>query len=142
MDTTPAEFPTEVRTHTALHIVKGTVVAVLGKDAMWTASTYVDGNHCRLTVKYVRKPTEEEVRRIEEFANKAVEEDYPIEVLELPREEAERKFGNVIYDLFPVPPEVRVLRVVIVRDGREVFGTLTHVIRNTCPRPGTSVGSG
>ena len=33
----------EVRTHTALHVVKGAVVKVLG--AKWTAGVYVKGSH-------------------------------------------------------------------------------------------------
>ncbi|MDK2869043.1 MAG: alanyl-tRNA synthetase [Pyrococcus sp.] len=59
----------EVRTHTALHVLKGAVVKVLGKDAKWTAGVYVNGNHGRLTVKFNRKPTQEEIREIERLAN-------------------------------------------------------------------------
>ncbi len=54
---TKCDYPIEVRTHTALHVVKGAVVRVLGEDAMWTAATYVSGRHGRLTVKFTRKPT-------------------------------------------------------------------------------------
>jgi alanyl-tRNA synthetase len=43
-----AMIPVEVRTHTALHVVKGAVVKVLGREAKWTASVYVNGNHGRL----------------------------------------------------------------------------------------------
>ncbi len=109
-------YPPEVRAHTALHVVKGAVVRVLGEGAMWTASTYVSGNHGRLTVKFDRKPTEDEVRRIEELANRKVEEGLPVEVVVMGRSEAEEKYGNVIYDLFPVPEEVRELSIVIIRD--------------------------
>ncbi len=113
-------YPDEVRTHTALHVLKGAVVAVLGEGAMWTASTYVNGKHGRLTVKYVRKPTQEELKAIERLANEAVDDDLEVRIEELPRNEAERKFGALIYDLFPVPPEVKVLKVVIIagRDGK------------------------
>jgi len=104
----------EVRTHTALHIVKGAVVKVLG--AKWTASVYVNGSHGRLTVKYDRKPTEEEIKRIEELANEKVRENVPIKVYTLPREEAEKRFGDEMYDLFPIPPEVKTLSVVVIED--------------------------
>ncbi|MCC6035274.1 MAG: hypothetical protein LM567_07265, partial [Desulfurococcaceae archaeon] len=90
------EYPDEVKTHTALHVVKGAVVRVLGEEALWTASTYVSGKHGRLTVKFNRKPTPEEVKAIEELANKKVEEDLKIEVKILPRGEAERIYGNII----------------------------------------------
>ncbi len=83
---------------------------------MWTASTYVSGKHGRLTVKFNRKPAPEEIKAIEELANKKIEEDLRIETIVLPREEAERVYGSVIYDLFPVPDHVRELRIVIVHD--------------------------
>ncbi len=104
----------EVRTHTALHVVKGAVVKVLGEGAKWTASTYVEGNRGVLTVKFDRKPTSEEIAEIERLANEKVRENVPIEVYELSREEAERRFGEDMYDLFPVPEEVRTLKVVVI----------------------------
>ena len=104
----------EVRTHTALHVLKGAVVKVLGEEAKWTAAVYVNGNHGRLTVKFNRKPTKEEIAMIEEFANRKIEENAPIKVYELPREEAEGRFGEDMYDLFPIPEEIRTLKVVII----------------------------
>ncbi len=111
-----AGYPDEVRTHTALHVIKGAVVRVLGEEAMWTAATYVSGRHGRLTVKFNRKPTPEEVREIERLANQKISEDLKVEILYLPRDEAEKRFGDVIYDLFPIPPEVRDLYIVLIRD--------------------------
>jgi len=106
----------ETKTHTALHIVKGAVVKVLGEKAKWTASVYVSGNHGRLTVKFDRKPTPEEIAEIERLANEKVKENVPIHVYELPREEAERRFGEDMYDLFPIPPEIKTLKVVVIED--------------------------
>lgn len=102
----------ETRTHTALHVVKGGVRKILG--AKWTASTYVEGNHGRLTVKFDRKPTEEEMKKVFEMANQKVKENLPVIIELLPREEAEKKYGDEIYDLFPVPPEVKELYIVII----------------------------
>lgn len=104
----------EVKAHTALHVLKGAVVRVLGEDAKWTASVHVDGNHGRLTVKFNRKPTKEEITMIEGLANRKIEENVPIKVYELPREEAESRFGEDMYDLFPIPPEVRTLKIVVI----------------------------
>ena len=106
----------ETKTHTALHIVKGAVVKVLGEKAKWTASVYVSGNHGRLTVKFDRKPTPEEIAEIERLANEKVKENVPIHVYELPREEAERRFGEDMYDLFPIPPEIKTLKVVVIEN--------------------------
>jgi len=106
----------EARTHTALHVVKGAVVKVLGEKSKWTASTYVKGNHGVLVVKFDRKPTPEEVREIERLANEKVKENVPILVYELPREEAEERFGEDMYDLFPIPQDVRTLKVVVIEN--------------------------
>jgi len=64
----------EVRTHTALHVLKGAVVKVLG--AKWT-----------------------------------IQEDARIEVLELDRPEAEERWGDAVYDLFPLPASITRLSV-------------------------------
>ncbi|MEM4727244.1 MAG: alanyl-tRNA editing protein, partial [Candidatus Bathyarchaeia archaeon] len=71
----------EVRTHTALHVLKGAVQNVLG--AKWTAGVYVEGYHGRLTVQFDRKPREEEIALVEEEANRKIREDVPVEVLEM-----------------------------------------------------------
>jgi len=104
----------EVKTHTALHVLKGAVVKVLGEEAKWTASVYVNGSHGRLTVKFNRKLSKEEIKEIEKLANEKIRENVPILVYELPREEAERRFGEDMYDLFPIPEEVKTLRVVVI----------------------------
>ncbi len=106
----------EVRTHTALHVLKGAVVKVLGNEAKWTASVYVDGNHGRLTVKFNRKPSNEEIKEIEELTNRKIRENVPIKIYDLPREEAEKRFGEDMYDLFPIPESIRNLKVVVIED--------------------------
>ncbi len=100
----------EVRTHSAMHVLKGAVQSVLG--AKWTSSTYVDGRHGRLTVKFDRKPTEEELRRVEEAANRKVSEGAEILEFEMEKKEAEMHFGDQIYDIFPVPASVTMLKIV------------------------------
>mgnify|MGYP001772537842 CR=1 FL=1 len=104
----------EVRTHTALHVVKGALRKVLGTK--WTASTYVSNNHGRIAVVCERKPTDEEMEKVFELANLKVKENVPILIEELPREEAEKKYGDEMYDLFPVPQDVKILKIVIIPD--------------------------
>ena len=99
----------ETRTHTALHVLKGAVVKVLG--VRWTAGVHVKGNHGRLTLQYDRKPTPEEVTRIEELANSKIKEDAPVEVTDMERMEAEELHGDAIYDLFPIPPAITHLSI-------------------------------
>jgi alanyl-tRNA synthetase len=99
----------EVRTHTALHVLKGAVVKVLG--AKWTAGVNVNGSHGRLTVQLDRKPTAEEMNRVEELANEKIREDALIEEFTMERAEAEKRWGDEIYDLFPLPASIRRLKV-------------------------------
>ena len=100
----------EVRTHSAVHVVKGAVQKVLG--AKWTASVYVSGTHGRLTVQFDRKPTDEEMARVEQAANEKISEGVEMLEFEMEKQEAEGHFGDAIYDLFPVPGDVTLLKIV------------------------------
>jgi alanyl-tRNA synthetase len=104
----------DTRTHSGLHVVKGAVDQVLG--AKKTASVYVDGRHGRLTVQFDRKPTDEEMARIELAANDKVAEGAEMLEFEMEKEEAEGHFGDSIYDLFPLPPGTHRLRMVRIPD--------------------------
>ena len=104
----------ETRTHTALHVLKGAAVKVLG--VRWTAGVYVKGNHGRLALQFDQKPTPEEVTRIEELANSKILEDAPIDVTDMERVEAEELHGDAIYDLFPIPPAITRLTILNIPD--------------------------
>jgi alanyl-tRNA synthetase len=130
----------EQRTHTALHVVKGAVQKVLG--AKLTDSVYVSGSHGRLTVQFDRKPTDEEMARVEQAANQKVSEGAEVLEFEMDRDEAEGHFGKEIYDLFPVPSAVTRLKIVRIPDWnvnccqeRHVEGTaLVGKIKLETPR--------
>ncbi len=100
----------EARAHTAVHVLKGAVQSVLG--AKKTASTYVSGTHGRLTVQFDRRPTEEELEKVEEAANRKITEGAEVLEFEMERGEAEMHFGDQIYDLFPVPAGANMLKIV------------------------------
>jgi alanyl-tRNA synthetase len=104
----------ETRAHTAVHVLKGAVQKVLG--AKWTASVHVSGGRGRLTVQFDRKPTDEELARVEEAANAKVAEGAEVVEFEMDRGEAEGHFGDSIYDLYPVPAGVSRLRIVRIPD--------------------------
>jgi alanyl-tRNA synthetase len=101
----------DVRSHTAIHVLKGAVVHVLGRSAKWSASAYSGGAHGGLTVQFDRKPTDEEMARIEEAANAKIKENVATEMYEMARSDAEAKWGDDIYDLFPLPAELKVVKV-------------------------------
>ncbi|MDG6902992.1 MAG: alanyl-tRNA editing protein [Nitrososphaerota archaeon] len=104
----------EVRTHSAVHVVKGAAQKVLG--AKWTASVYASGSHGRLTVQFDHRPTDQELASIEQEANRKVSEGAEVLEFQMERQEAEGHFGDAIYDLFPVPGEVTLLKIVRIPD--------------------------
>ncbi len=115
----------EARTHTAVHVLKGAVQKVLG--VKWTASVFVSGRHGRLTVQYDRKPTDDEMARMEKEANGKVAEGAEVLEFEMEKEEAERHFRDSIYDLFPVPSSVARLKIVRIPDWNINCCMETHV---------------
>jgi len=103
-----------MKTHTALHIIKGAVQKVLG--ARWTAGVYEEGEKGRLTVELDRKPTEEEIASIQSEVDRIIAEAVPIKVIEMERDEAEKRYGDAIYDRFRVPDHIRSLKIVEIKD--------------------------
>ncbi len=97
----------EVRTHTALHIIKGAIVKVLGEDAKWSTSANVNGLKGRIAVEFNRKPTDEEIADIERLANEKVAENAPIETHEMTRKDAEARWDDWIYDKWPIPDHIQ-----------------------------------
>ena len=106
----------EVRTHTALHIVKGAIVKVLGSDAKWSTSASVNGGHGRIAVEFNRKPTDEELEEIQHKVDQKIAEDAEIETYTMSRKEAEERWGDWIYDKFPLPESIQQLSVFYLPD--------------------------
>jgi alanyl-tRNA synthetase len=98
----------------ALHVLKGAVQKVLG--AWLTTSVFAEGNKGRLAVEYKGKPSRDQIEEIERLANRKIAEDLDIEMFEMDREEAEREFGSIIYDKFPVPSTVKRLTITRIKD--------------------------
>ncbi|MBU2562746.1 MAG: alanyl-tRNA editing protein [Nanoarchaeota archaeon] len=97
------------KTDSALHVLKGAVEKVLG--ASLTTSVYEEGNKGRLTVEFDRNPTKEEIFEIEKLANEKIQENIEIKHFDMNRKEAEEKYGNKIYDKFPVPLHITTLKI-------------------------------
>ena len=98
----------------SLHVLKGAVQTVL--NTTLTTSVYGDGNHGRLTVEYGEKPTEEQIKKIEELTNNMIDENLPIETIKIDRKEAEEKYGLIIYDKFPVPAHIHKLTLCYIKN--------------------------
>ncbi|MBX5327240.1 MAG: alanine--tRNA ligase [Candidatus Bathyarchaeia archaeon] len=100
-----------MKAHTATHLIMGAARRVLGEH-VWQAGTQKDMERSRLDIAHFRRLTLEETQRIEELANKALQEHIPVECEWLPRTEAETKYGFRLYQGGAVPgKEIRVVRV-------------------------------
>lgn len=104
---------TGIRTHTAVHVLKGAAQHVLGTHL--TTGVHVQGADGRLTVQCSRKPTDEEIKQVEEEANQCISENKEVHVHEMDRRAAEQRFGTVMYDAFPVPLHITCLAVVEIQ---------------------------
>jgi alanyl-tRNA synthetase len=98
----------------ALHVIKGAVQKVTG--ATVTTAVGADRNLGRLAVEFERDLTEDEKKRIEELANGKIKENVEVQTLRMARGEAESKFGNLMYDKFPVPGHIKELTIVFIPD--------------------------
>ena len=102
---------TETKTHTALHIVKGAILKTLGPEAKWSTSAAVNGSHGRIAVEYPRKPTPEQLAQIQTKTDEKITEDAEIETYTMTRKEAEERWGDWIYDKFPLPDHIQTLTI-------------------------------
>lgn len=98
----------------ALHILKGAVQKVL--NATLTTSVYAEEDKGALTVEYAGDPSEEQIKKIEQLANEKIKENVPIEMFDMDRDEAEEKYGDIIYDKFPVPSHIDRLTITRIED--------------------------
>ena len=103
----------EVRTHSALHVLKGAAVRVLGPCK--TSSARVRGQHGTLTLDSERNPTLEEVHAIEDAANRKIAENSEVLQFEMERQEAEGHFGAAISGASP-DPNVTLLTILRIPD--------------------------
>ncbi|MEM3872284.1 MAG: alanine--tRNA ligase [Nitrososphaeria archaeon] len=97
--------------HTATHIINGAARKVLGEH-VWQAGAQKDVKEARLDITHYTNITEEEVKRIEEIANEIVRKNIQVEIYNLPRLEAEKRYGYRLYQGGVVPgKEIRVIKI-------------------------------
>jgi alanyl-tRNA synthetase len=102
-----------MRHHTATHIINGAAQRVLGRH-VWQAGSEKKEDKARLDITHFEPLTEDQLRKIEELANKVVKENRPIKKEVLDRAEAERKYGFRIYQGGAIPSNE--IRIVSIKD--------------------------
>ena len=97
--------------HTATHIVNAAAKRVLGKHIN-QAGAKKTMEKAHLDITHYQSVTPEELQKIEDEANRIVEEDLPIRKMFLPRREAEDKYGMGLYQGGAVPGKnIRVVEI-------------------------------
>ncbi len=112
------------RHHTATHILTGALRRYYGKH-VWQAGAEKTPNGARLDVTHYKLPSKEEIREIEKIVNRIILEGRVIRKREMRRDEAERKYGFVIYQGGFIP-DVN-LRIVEIEDWDVEACSGTHL---------------
>ncbi len=82
--------------HTATHIVIATARKVLGSH-VWQHGSHKSEDEGHVDVTHFEKPSPEQVREIEQVANKIIQEARPVVAKEMDRGEAEQLYGFRLY---------------------------------------------
>ena len=99
--------------HTATHVLHAAAREILGPH-IWQAGAEKKLEKARLDITHYQSLTRDEELDIEERANQIVEEDHTVEKAFVARDEAEKRYGFVIYQGGAVPGDV--LRIVKIED--------------------------
>jgi alanyl-tRNA synthetase len=102
------------RSHTATHVMNQAVRRVLGAHS-WQAGTQKYRDCARVDMTHYRRPTREELERIERLANQVVLEGRKVSRAWMKREEAENRYGLTL--LQGGIPKGRDVRVVLVHEA-------------------------
>ncbi|MCX6706672.1 MAG: alanine--tRNA ligase-related protein, partial [Candidatus Woesearchaeota archaeon] len=82
--------------HTSTHIVNAAARKVLGNHVNQAGAKKTE-EKAHLDITHYESLTDDELKRIEEEANKIVKKDVPVKTSFIPREEAEKRYGMAIY---------------------------------------------
>lgn len=98
--------------HTSTHIINAAARIVLGKHVnQASAKKSVEKAHIDIT--HFQSLTQEELKRIEDEANRIIKQSIPVKKSFMSREDAERKYGFAIYQGgVPIGKELRIVEIV------------------------------
>ncbi len=95
----------EIRYHTATHLLLGALRQLLDKD-IYQKGSNITAERMRFDFNWSEKLTQEQLKSVEDLVNQKIEEKIPVEMLELPKEEAkkivtvlsfdESKYGDIV----------------------------------------------
>ncbi len=98
-----------LRLHTATHLLQQALREVLGGDVKQAGSD-ITPERARFDFNYPRKPTPEEIKKVEDLVKEKIKQDLPVNFVELPKAEAE-KSGALFFFKEKYPDIVKVYYV-------------------------------
>ncbi len=99
------------KAHTATHILVASARKVLGKH-VWQAGAQKGVERSRLDVTHYELPSNEQLKEIERIANEIVQRNLKLRINWKNRNEAERKYGFIIYQGGVVPgKKIRIVEI-------------------------------
>jgi len=101
------------KNHTSTHIINTSARSVLG-SWVWQHSAFKDDDHARLDITHHSSLNDEQVKQIEDAANKMIKDNYLVKIEYFDRGTAEQKYGFRIYQGGVVP--VKSVRIVSIED--------------------------
>lgn len=101
------------KNHTSTHIINTSARSVLG-SWVWQHSAFKDDDHARLDITHHSSLNDEQVKQIEDAANKMIKNNYPVKIEYFDRGTAEQQYGFRIYQGGVVP--VKSVRIVSIED--------------------------
>jgi alanyl-tRNA synthetase len=106
-----------MRMHTGTHVIAGSARKVVGKH-VWQAGAQKGLKTSRIDLTHYSAFTDRELAEIEKLANETIKKNVPVTAQFIPRGEAERSYGFVLYQGGASPG--RQVRVVNVGSGFDV----------------------
>jgi alanyl-tRNA synthetase len=99
-----------MKAHTVTHLINGAARRVLGEH-VWQSGTQKGLETSRLDITHYRRLSQEEIHKIELFANQAIEANMKVDTTWYPRNEAEARYGFRLYQGGAVPgKDIRVVK--------------------------------
>ncbi len=113
-----------MRYHTALHVVSGIIWREFGAKV---TGGQMRADHARMDFSFPGEWTAEVVEEVEQSTNKALAEERPVKVYELPREEALENPDLIRTQVNLVPEHVKMVRIVEIEGLDTQADGGTHV---------------
>lgn len=101
---------TETKYHTATHLLLASLRKILGGEIVQKGSN-ITTERMRFDFNWPEKVTTEQLKKIEDLVNQKIYEKIPVELLELPKEEAKKLVTTLSFDLSKYGDIVKVYKI-------------------------------